>query len=413
MKILYLTQHFPPESQAAAFRAAETAELLSAGGIEVHVITGFPNHAEARKQAKYKHKLILNEQYGQVHVTRVYTPLDTKHSSLIRLLNYFCYMALAFFAGLFLPKPAVVYASSPPLFVSLPGLALAKLKRAKYVLEVRDLWVDFAILLGQLRGRFFIYIASKIEQVVTRAAAKIVVVTAGYKQHYIEQGIDADKIEIIYGGIDFSNPVFSLSEFDGSLKEKHQLGGKFIVGYAGNIGYAQGLDVLLEAADLMRNEEVAFLLIGDGADKERLCVVKEEKGLDNVIFAGQVSREEVAKYIHSFDCYLVTLLNHSLFQITLPTKLFEAMAFRKPVLLGLNGEAQGIVERAEAGLTFDIDRPETMVEAINYLKNHPKERKVMAENGYQFAKDNFNREHLVGRLSNILKECGKSNLSGE
>lgn len=408
MKIVYLTQHFPPESQAAAFRAYETAKKLAEGGMEVYIITGFPNLAGVRKEAPFRRKLVVRERIGPLHVTRLYTPLDTKNSSLVRLLNYSSFMLLAFLYGLFLPRPAVYYASTPPLFVSLPALALSKLKRAKFILEVRDLWVDFAILLGQLKGKRLISFARRVEKLATRAADTIVVVTAGYKEHYVKQGIDRQKIKVIYGGVDFENPVFGHTGRGEEVRQQLGLGDKFVVGYAGNIGYAQGLDVVLAAAELLgREEDFCFMLVGDGADKQRLLRLKEEKNLKNVIFCSQVPREEIAGYVQSFDCCLVTLLKDPLFEITLPSKLFEAMAFRKPVLLGLDGEAREIIERAGAGIYFPLDDPERLVEAILDLKDNRDEAQAMAQRGYHFARENFNRDLLVEQLSEILQQCGK------
>lgn len=402
MKILYLTQHYPPEAQGAAFRASETAAHLANKGFEVFVITGFPNLEEERSSNKYKRKLIKRELDNKVRVLRVFTPLDTKKGVWIRLCNYFNFMFLAVAAGLILPRATIVYASSPPFFVSLAGLVIAKFKRSKLIVEVRDLWVDFAILLGQLNNKFIIRLMRLLELAIFKAAHKITVVTKGYKELLVGRGVDEQKIEVIHGGVDLNDKVFKTGN-GSKIREKHKLAGKFIVGYAGNLGLAQGLKVVVEAANSLKDvTDIAFLLVGNGAEREQLIALAEENKLRNIIFVNQMPRDEVVHYFASFDCSIVTLLNHPLFQITLPSKLFENMAYGKPVLLGLGGEAKEIIEDSGAGLCFLNNHPETLVQAITYLKENPQVLPVMSSNGYKYVSKHFNRDLLVEKLGKIF-----------
>jgi len=401
MRIFYLTQHFPPEAQAASFRAYETAVKLADQGFEVFIITGFPSVSEQRNTAKYRRKLLVREACANVKVIRVFTPLDTKKGFGVRLGNYLSYMVLTIIVGVFLPRPAVVYASSPPFFVSMAGLCLAKLKRAAFMVEIRDLWLDFAILLEQLTNKTLIGLMRRIEKVIYNSAKKIVVVTKGYQNVLLERGVGACKVEVIYSGVDFDHLYFSHK--GPMIREKYNLTDKFIVGYAGNVGLAQGLEVLIEAATTLKaNQDVVFLIVGNGAEQERLMSMAEARNLKNIIFVNQLPREQAVDHIDSFDCCLVTLLNHPLFHITLPSKLLEYMALGKPVLLGLNGEAKNILEDSGGGITFDIDKPVSLVQAIMFLKNNPQKLPVMGSNGYRYVKEHFDRKLLVEKLGQIF-----------
>lgn len=403
-RIFYLTQHFFPENQAAAFRATESALLLQEEGFEVVLITGFPNLVAERKKGKYRGRLLVRENYKGLEVVRLYTPLDTKKGAFVRLLNYCSFMILAVGVGLFMKKPTTVYASSPPFFVALAGLILATMKRARFVPEIRDLWIDFAVLLGQLKNNSVIAVMRVLEKIIYRAADRIVVVTEGYRDHLVGLGVKEAKIRVIHAGVDFDQLIKGNGE---KVRAELNLTNHFIVGYAGNVGLAQGLEVMVRAANLMRDEQnLAFIVVGDGADHRRLTEVAKYLKLNNIYSRGQVTREEAADYMSAFNCCLVLLINDPLFNLTLPSKLFECLANSRPVLLGLGGEAEEIIRRSESGLIFNVQDPASLVQQIRYLKDNQMMAIAMGENGRRYVNEKFERRKLVNKLGVIFKELG-------
>jgi len=401
-RIFYLTQHFYPEAQAAAFRATESALLLHEAGFEVVLITGYPNLKAERSKNKYRGKLFVKDDYRGLKVVRVYTPLDTKKGAFIRLLNYFSFMILAVGAGLFLKKPKIIYASSPPFFVSVAGLIIARFKKARYVIEIRDLWIDFALLLGQLRSKPVIAVMRALEKITYRAADRIVVVTEGYRNHLVGRGVEEEKISVIHAGVDFDKLTLGDGE---RIRTEMGLQNKFIIGYAGNIGLAQGLEVVVQAAYLLREEEgIAIVIVGDGAERLRLVELARQLNLNNIFITGPVNRSDAADYMASFDSCLVQLLKDPLFDLTLPSKLFECMAYSKPVLLGLGGEAKEIIEKSGGGLLFNVEDPLSLVRQIKALKGHEQETAKVGERGRKFVMEHYDRRQLVNMLGEILKE---------
>jgi glycosyltransferase involved in cell wall biosynthesis len=402
-KLLYLSQHFPPDAEAAAFRAYDMAQSLSARGFVVTVLTGFPNNQESRKESTYKFKIFIKEKIGNVTVIRLYTPIDNKRSAIKRLLNYFTYMFYSLIVGLLLSKHDIVYASTPPVFVPVSGLLISRLRRTKFVYEIRDLWIEGAVRQKILKEGFILNSVRKIDRYTQDSAAAIISVTKSFKEFLIDKGVKEDKIEIVYNGVNTLDNGYierKSTEFpiDG-------LQNKFIVCYAGNIGSAQGLEIVIHAAKMLIDDKsVAFLIIGEGMEKERIITLKEKLRLNNIVFLNKKAREELLQFTEAAHCFLVPLLKHPLYKNYIPSKLFDCMAYGKPVLLGVDGESRTILEEADAGLYFDMDQPEQLVEKIRYLQNNPEESVLMGTNGKNFVKNYFTREIMADKLISILKD---------
>jgi len=258
MKIIYITQHFPPEIGAAQGRAYDMSKNLADLGHEVAVITAFPND-------KKINKLYKKEQLNGLNVIRSFRIRDTKRNAIRRLSNYLSFASSSIVAGVFQKSPDIVYATSPQLFLGLSGYILSKIKRAKFVFEVRDLWVDFAEILGQIKNKKILNLARKLEQFLYNKADLLVVVTHGYKQRLIDLGVPEERIVVITNGVDPSN----LPHSDLCL-ETNKSDSEFIVLYAGNIGAAQGLDCVIDAASELQGKKlpIKFMFIGDGVAKE-------------------------------------------------------------------------------------------------------------------------------------------------
>ncbi|USK28334.1 glycosyltransferase family 4 protein [Bacillus sp. CMF21] len=400
MKIVYITQHFPPEIGAAQGRAFDMSTNLSNLGHDLHVLTAFPNHESTSK-------LYSKEKVNKLSVYRSFRIRDTKKSSIRRLANYLSFMCSSIFSGLFVKKPDIVYATSPQLFQGVTGYVLSRIHRTKFVFEVRDLWVDFAEILGQFKNKKLLNLARKLENFIYKQADLIVVVTHGYKDRLIDLGISADKIIVIPNGVNPNTlkPVIKRND----VKKEYGIEDKFLVLYTGNIGAAQGLKTIITAAVKLKDDpSVCFMFIGEGVEKEDLMEQVKANGLTNVLFLDSKRKEELASYYDSADLGIVSLKKHPLFEITIPSKVFDYMAVSLPVLIGVEGEAREIVEKNHAGFTFEPENPEDFIRALKIAQSQPETLKEMKKNLRHHLLQSFNRETQAAELSQALHCCNES-----
>ena len=394
MKIVYITQHFPPEIGAAQGRAYDMSSNLSNLGHDLHVLTTFPN-------SKPINKFFKKENINKLTVYRSFRIRDTKTSSIRRLANYLSFMVSSCISGLLVKKPDVIYATSPQLFQGVTGYFLSRVHRAKFVFEIRDLWVDFAELLGQFKNKKLLQLARRLESFLYKKADHIVVVTHGYKQRLIDLGIQEEKITVIPNGV---NPN-SLPSLKGTSSVKHQYGieDKFLVLYAGNIGAAQGLTTIISAAKKLKDDpSVVFMFIGEGVEKQILMEKATSLSLSNVLFIESKRKEELLDYYEAADVGIVSLKKHPLFEITIPSKVFDYMSMSTPILIGVNGEAKEIVEEHEAGFYFEPENGDDFVRVLKFAQSHPDKLKKISQHVKEKLLQSFNREIQAKELSETL-----------
>jgi len=395
MKIVYITQHFPPEIGAAQGRAYDMSSNLSNLGHDLHVLTTFPN-------SKPINKFFKKENINKLTVYRSFRIRDTKTSSIRRLANYLSFMVSSCISGLLVKKPDVIYATSPQLFQGVTGYFLSRVHRAKFVFEIRDLWVDFAELLGQFKNKKLLQLARRLESFLYKKADHIVVVTHGYKQRLIDLGIQEEKITVIPNGV---NPN-SLPSLKGTSSVKHQYGieDKFLVLYAGNIGAAQGLTTIISAAKKLKDDpSVVFMFIGEGVEKQILMEKATSLSLSNVLFIESKRKEELLDYYEAADVGIVSLKKHPLFEITIPSKVFDYMSMSTPILIGVNGEAKEIVEEHEAGFYFEPENGDDFVRVLKFAQSHPDKLKKISQHVKEKLLQSFNREIQAKELSETLE----------
>ncbi len=400
LKILYLSQYFHPEVGATQNRAYDMAYFLSRRGHRVTILSEFPNHPSGILPKCYRYKLWEREKLDGFRVVRTWVFATPRKTAIKRLLFYFSYMVSAAVAGLFIPgRPDVVYATSPPLFVGVAGLFLSRAKQAPFVLEVRDLWPESAVALGELTNRRFIRWSGWLEELFYRKAEKIVVVTEGIYNRLLERGIPKQKLILIKNGS--NTEIFS---FRGqAFKKKLGLDGKFVVGYAGIFGLAQGMEFLCRVAEELKNEpDVHFLFVGEGPKKEEILRLKDERNLRNLTVLKEVPRRKIPEIISSFDVSLVPLRKNRLFEGALPSKMFDSMACERPVLLSVAGEAKRVLGQAQAGLFVEPENLEQMVQSILELKSNSEKRRQLGKNGRRFVEENFSRKKLALKLEEEL-----------
>jgi len=335
-------------------------------------------------------------------VLRTWMYLTANEGFLRRTLNYVLFAATAVIASLRVGRPDIVVATSPQFFVGLAGMVVSRLKRRPFALEVRDLWPESIVALGQLRSPLAIRLLEAVETLLYRSAAGIVVVTLAFAEHIRARGIAADRIELIYNGIDPA--LFHPGPRDAALLEKNGLKGKFLVAYVGTLGLAHGLATLIETAERLRDEkDILFLLIGDGADRERLEREIAERGLQNIRLLGLRPRAEIPAWLASIDCLLVLLRDLPVFETVIPSKFFEFLAQERPVIVAARGEIRRMAEEAKAALVIDPERADQLASAILEVREHPAEARTRARAGRLWVEEGFLRDELARRMERFLE----------
>jgi len=409
MKILYLSQYFPPEMGAPAGRASELSRLWVEEGHEVTVLTGFPNHPTGIVPPEYRRKLrrlVTRENVEGVNVVRTWLLPFPNRKAHERMLNYSSFCISSVTTGLFLEQPDLVIATSPQLLVGLSGWWLARCKGVPLVFEVRDLWPESLAAVGMGSNNSVLHRSlAKIAGFLYRHCDRVVVVTPAFKEHLIEHWrIPEEKILVVENGVDAS--LFRRLPLDAALRRELGVEEKFIVSYVGTIGNAHGLETLVEAATLLRTRapDVLFLLVGEGAEKQNIIRLARSRGLANVRFVGQQPREKIPAYISASDACLVLLKRTELFKTVLPTKMLEFMSCARPVILGVDGYARSVMEQANAGIFIQPEDPAALAEAILRLAADSALRESLGRNGRNHVLQHFSRQHTARIYLDILQD---------
>ncbi len=412
MKILYVSQYFPPEMGAPAARAAELSRHWAAAGNDVTVLTGFPNHPTGVVPPEYCDKfrrLVAREQTGGVDVVRTWLLPFPNRKAHERMLNYSSFCASAASTGLFLSRPDVVIATSPQLLVGLSGWWLARWKHVPFVFEVRDLWPESLAAVGMGEGDSLLHRSlAKIAGFLYRHADRIVVVTPAFENHLVEHwNVPREKISVIENGVETKlfAPEPLTGQAESSLRRELDAEGKFVVSYIGTMGMAHGLETIIAAASQLRatNPEIVFLLLGEGAEKERIATLAQQRGLSNLRFVDQQPREKIPAYIAASDVCLVLLKKTELFKTVIPTKMLEFMSCAAPVILGVDGQARAILEEARAGLVIEPENADALVNAIRYLGANRKEASELGQNGRAHILRKYSRQQTAEKYIRVLE----------
>jgi colanic acid biosynthesis glycosyl transferase WcaI len=408
MRILYISQYFPPEAGATQTRAYEMARNWVRLGHHVTMLAEFPNHPSGVIPNSYKGKIYEKASLDGIEVLRVWVKASPEKTFKNRMLFYLTFMLNASLAGIFLAhgKYDLLYVSSPPLFVGAAALSIRCLKHIPMVFEVRDLWPESAVALGELTNRHAIALASRLEQACYQKALQVVVVTHGIYARLIERGIPASKLLVVPNGANID--LFSFKP-EGRERIRHELNleQKFIAIYAGIHGLAQGLETILETARLLRDEpHIHFILVGDGPKKAELGALANSYNLPNLTFLSEKPREQIPDYLSAADIELVPLKKAGIFKGALPSKIFDAWACERPVLLSIDGEARAVVESVGGGIFIPPEEPEKMASALLDLRQSPEVLQRMGQNGRVYTCQNNSRallaEKLIGQLQNLV-----------
>lgn len=404
MKALLLSQYYPPESGSSAMRMSELAEYLAQCGHDVHVVTGFPNYPSGVIYDGYQGKMWQREHVKGVQITRTFLlPTTERHSFRARLLNYLSFMLTSIPGGLLVSRPDVIYFYSPPLFLGVSAWILSRFHGVLSVVEVNDLWPEAPIALGVLRNAGLISVARWLERFVYDKADHIFLYSRRMREALLEKGVAKEQTEIWPLWVDTS---FFSSRSSGDVqkvRDEYQFGDRFVVMYAGNIGLAQGMDTVIDAARLLRHRlDIAFVLVGEGVETATLMERAESEQLGNVMFVPQQPLAEISDFLSAADVLLAHLdpAPHRLG--TIPAKILAYMSVGRPVLLAAEGEAADVIERSGAGLVVQPRSPEALVAGVLQMQADPGTRALQGQRGRQYAVEHFERSSLLARLEQRL-----------
>lgn len=403
MKLLILTQYFPPEVGAPQNRLYELAVRLQQKGMEVTVLTAMPNYPQMKIYPGYDGKWYLQESMGDLQIHRSWIYTTPSKGIFKRLLNYFSFVISSFIAGVFkLGSFDYILCESPPLFLGMSAFALKKIKNTKLLFNVSDLWPESAEKLGLVTNPLFLKAATRLEEFLYRQSNLVSGQTQGIVKN-ISSRFPTKKVYWLPNGVDMNYYKADISSStwrsENNFKEDD-----FILLYAGIIGHAQGLEVIIQAAAKLRQHTtIKFVFLGSGPEKEKLIQLKNEQALQQVYFFDAVGKNEMPGIIAASNVSIVPLKRLDLFKGAIPSKIFENLAMKKPILLGVEGEAKDLfITEGKAGLAFTPEDASDLAEKTLQLFLNPELIKQFGENGYRYVEEKFTRDKIATEFYNWL-----------
>lgn len=384
-RVLILRQFFDPEP---TFKGLVFARELVRRGYQVEVITGFPNYPYGVVYPGYQIKIIQKDVVDGVNVTRVPIYPSRDSDAVKRALNYISFAVTSFIYGLFFAKKAdLIYAYHPPLTVGVTAILLKIFRRIPIVYDIQDMWPDTLKASGMIRNDRALKFVGNICNFVYRLVDQIVVLSPGFKSALIARGVPRNKVNTIYNWCDESAIMIS-----SSVRPQSFPSDGFRVLFAGNMGKAQSLAAVLEAANILMYDAptARFVFLGEGLELEQLKETVKNKRLENVVFHPAVPMNQVGKYLGAADALLVHLRKDPLFSITIPSKTQAYMAARKPIIMAVDGDAADLVRKAQCGYVAQSENPTSIADAVKKLMQLSTDhRDDLAQRGQHFYIDNL------------------------
>lgn len=368
MRVLFLTDNFPPEVNAPATRTFEHCLEWVKSGHEVTIITCFPNFPKGKIFDGYKNKWRQEEYIDGIRVIRVWSYIAANKGFAKRIIDFVSFAIMAFFHGLF-EKTDVIIGTSPQFFTAVSARMLSFFKRKPWTMEVRDLWPESIVAVGAMKKESFAYnILEKIEHHLYKSANLVIPVTDSFK-NYIDTIVENPSKVVVYKNgvrLDKFQPIAK----DVQLVSEYGLEDKFVIGYLGTHGMAHALDFVLDCAKEIKDERIQIILQGDGSEKKRLVQRTKDEKIDNVLFLPFVSKAEIRRYISILDVALVNLKKSDTFKSVIPSKIFENASMLKPILHGVEGESREIIEDYHAGVPFEPENREAFINALTEIEEN-------------------------------------------
>ncbi len=396
MHILLIHQAFAALDESGGTRHHELARHLAREGHQVTIIASAVSYLTGSEQGQKKRKQI--DDLG-VTILRSYT-LPALHRSFVwRVISFLSFMVSSFFNGLRVKKVDLVWGTTPPIFQGPTAWLVARLKGVPFLLEVRDLWPAFAVAVGVLKNKLLIRLSEWLEGFLYQHADHVMVNSPGYVEHVRDRGAKA--VSLIPNGADPA--MFEAPDDARAFRQAHGLGDQFVALYAGAHGMSNDLDVVLEAAELLKdNQHVQIVLLGAGKEKQRLMTKAKEHHLENIAFIPPVPKLAMKNALASADACIAILKPIEMYKTTYPNKVFDYMAAGKPVILAIEGVIQDVVEKAQAGICIQPGDPQQMAAAIKELAKNPRKCRKMGLSGKTYVRAHFSRAELASQFTALL-----------
>jgi len=400
MRILFITDNFPPEVNAPASRTFEHCREWVKKGDEVTVITCAPNFPKGRVYDGYKNKLYQKEQIEGIRVIRVWSYISANEGFAKRIIDFMSFAFMAFWAGLF-EKADIIVGTSPQFFTTWTAETLSFFKRKPWIFELRDIWPESIRAVGAISGDSKLFkTLEKIELRLYKRSSRIISVTNSFKENLILRGIDGDKIRVVRNGANLER--FSKRNRHLEWEEKLGLKNKFVVGYVGTHGMAHKLDFIINSWP-REQEDLHLVLMGDGAEKTKLQELAKSLDILNITFLESMPKNDVPDVLSLMDVSLVPLKKSDLFKTVIPSKIFENAAMQTPILLGVEGESANIINEYGAGLCFEPENKTSFIKNLTILKEN-KDVYFSCQNGCLNLAKAFDRRKMADEMRKYILE---------
>ena len=397
MHVLLITQYFPPEIGAAATRWGDYVKILIKKGHRVTVLCEMPNYPLGTYFPGYKRQWVKQEKVSpNLTIIRSFAWANNRDSAIKKLGHYLVFMFSGLLTAFRLKNYHVLIVSSPPLFVGVIGAIISKIKSIYFFLDIRDLWPESVMALGEVRSKWVFNMGKKLESFIYKSTNGYILTVPGFKKHFTNhypEQLNKPMINLING---VSNTFFDLAK-----KYDRIPGKRFAVLYSGNMGLAQGLESVIKAADILQKYPIDFKFVGSGVKQKALKTKADKLGLKNVVFLPVQKKEELIKLIKKASVCLVPLKNNPLFKNAIPSKMFEYMACGRPVIVSISGEVTEIIKKAKSGLISSPEDANSIADSILYYYNNRGKIIEQGRNGVMYVKENVRKEVLI---SHVMKK---------
>jgi glycosyltransferase involved in cell wall biosynthesis len=413
MRILIIHQWFATPTQPGGTRHYELASHLVQRGHECTIVTCNVSYVTGEKIVDGR-GLVIEQQAGGLRILRAYSYAAIHRSFVGRLVSFLSFMATSVWAALRLKDVDLVMGTSPPLFQGVSAWLVALLRRRPFLLEIRDLWPEFAIDIGVLKNPVLIKLSRWLERFLYGRATHFLVNSPAYRDYLVAKGIAPEKISLIANGVD---PDMFPPQSDGrAVRQQLRLDGKFVVTYAGALGMANDIDTILRAAAQLRDDlSIHFLFVGGGKEQANLEMLAQSLKLENVTFAGGRNKNEMPEILAASDACLATLKDIPMFRTTYPNKVFDYMAAARPTILAIDGVIREVVDRAEGGIFVPPGDAGALAEAVRSLRADPDRGRSMGLAARRYVEEHFNRHTQAEEFTDLLEQLSHRNghISGE
>lgn len=402
MKILFVSQYYPPEIGAASNRIGYFARFLANAGHKVSVLTSAPNYPEGKLYPGYENRFLMRYENG-VNVYRTKIFLTPKSNIATRLAHYLSFVVAAIFARKKIEKPDIIVATSPPLFIGLLGVIFKKLWKTPLLLDIRDLWPESVESVGAVKNRRLLKQGKALAKWIYKNANYVSCTSPGIEKNLTD--VPKEKITILPNGAELD--IFQPDISGEKTRRDFCLNNKFVVLYTGNLGLAQAPEVLVESARITLRQaqgDIIFLVVGSGVLLPKLEAEAKKKNLTNIIFTGVQPRNRMPEFVAAADVCIIPYKKCETFRFTLPSKMFDYMAGEKPIIINLKGEASYLIDKANCGLLAKEEDAQDLAEKILELYRDRGKAHHLGSSGRKFVEQHFRREVIAKRLLELLEK---------